>query len=190
LVLFFEDAKGRRVAEGPAWEARERRFLWEVVHDTRGVLRRGVRAEHLNRIRQVETEPVDPKAAPSEPAPLLEAYEAATAALRELGPRGPAFHWVAPAGSEEWAAVHHFEDGGRAFSLIGGWAPPFLRDASGDMEPLRTFADGQDEVVVGQTRLQIRREPFFECFREDLESLLGALGRAVEQGLRVRFVQV
>lgn len=190
VELHLEDAKGRPVEGSPSWQAEERQFLWEVVHDTRGFLRRTVPAEDVAVIRTLDDQ--GGRGGPGlavDAAKALMAYERARTALREHAEEGPHFHWLAREGSEEWAAVQHFETDGEVRTVVGGWSPPVVRGGPEGDEPERTVSPGQDEVEVAGAVLRIRRQPFYELFAEDLGRLIEVLRDAADRGLRARFVQ-
>jgi hypothetical protein len=187
FYLRLEDSKGRPAGDAPAWTPR-RQFLWEVVHDTRGVLRHALKRRQIDLIRTVD--PQDGNGGPEyglDPLHVREAYVRLRDHLAEIGGDGPAFHWVAHEGRDDWAAVHHVEAEGRVFSVFGGWNPPTVRTM--DLtESDRTF-DAREGLTVGGQRLRVRRDTFHDLFRDDIDRLIEVLGEAGEKGIRVRFCQ-
>lgn len=189
IELYLEEEDGTAVQDEPAWRAQERQFLWEIVHDTRGILRRTVAPEDVATIRTVEA----PGSASAEKAMdaqvALDAYRRVVGALKANADQGPQFHWVAEAGSEAWAAVCHVEADGDVVTVVGGWNRPTVREGTDAEAPTRPVGSDQAAVDVAGTVVRIRRESFYDLFAGDLERLVAVLQDAAERGLRVRFVQ-
>ncbi len=188
IELLLEDADGTVVGQRPAWRAEERQFLWEVVHDTRGILRRTVAAEDVAVIRNVDAAGAAPdKAVAAQRA--LDAYTRAAEALRAQAEQGPQFHWVSRQGSDDWAAVCHIETDDGVVTVVGGWNRPVVRHGHGPDAPTETMAAGQEAVEVADTVVRVRRQSFYDLFADDLDRLIRVLADAAERGLRARFVQ-
>lgn len=178
LFARLEDAQGHPVGSGRAW-APQRQFLWDVVHDTRGLLREDSFADDLALIRRFNE--------PLEPGRVRKVYEKIFDRARAQGAAGPHFRLLAPEGRDEWAAVQFFEEGGAEHALVGGWTGLLLRTIA--PEPDQTFLDDAEAVEAAGRRFRVRKVPFGEYFREDFESLFAVLRRAEEERLLVRFVQ-
>lgn len=174
----LEDRHGTVVGDEHAWRP-QRQFLWDVVHDTRGLLREESLADDIATIRRFNE--------PLQAGIVRGIYEKIYARAKAQGSSGPHFRLTAVEGGTEWAAVQFFEEDGAEYALVGGWTGPVLRTLS--PEPEQQFFDDPPIVEVGKRRFQVRKVPYAEYFREDFESLLGLLRRAEKDGLRVRFVQ-
>lgn len=190
IELRLEDADGNEVGQEPAWTAQRRQFLWEVVHDTRGILRRTVAADDVALIRNVEAPGGSGGAkAVVEARAARDAYRRAADALKQNADQGPQFHWVAEQGSDEWAAVCHVATDGDVVTVVGGWNRPVVRKGAGEDAPTRSIGPDEDVVDVAGTVVRLRRESFYDLFAADLERLLDVLEDAADRGLRARFVQ-
>lgn len=175
------------IVEDPAWTP-QRQFLWEFVHDTRGLAREEALYDHLERIRLIDTGlgRGGPRFA-HDPAALRSSYQALLERIRERGDNAPKFRLVREAGENEWAAAKMFTEAGAEYALVGGWTGPFLRQISPETE--EAIVGTEDKVQVGTRRFEVRAVPFLEYFAEDLRGLFEILGRAEREGLRVRCLQ-
>lgn len=183
----LEDPQGRVVGPDPAWKP-QRQFLWEVIHDTRGLLRGEAFAEDLEVIRTIDAAAGrgGPRYA-HDPAHVRAIYERILERVRSLGESRPAFRLVAPEGSDAWAAVQFFKDAGNEFAVVGGWSAPLVRNLSVPGE--EQFLPETDTVTVGFHRFRVRSVPFADYFRADFESLFALLRSAESRRLRIRFLQ-
>lgn len=183
----LEDAGGHVSGLDPAWKP-QRQFLWEVIHDTRGLLRGEAFAEDLEVIRTIDAAPGrgGPRFA-HEPAAIRAIYERLRERLRSLGEGQPTFRLIAPEGSDAWGVVQFFKDAGNEFAVVGGWSGPLVRNLSAPGEP--QFLAETDTVTVGFHRFRVRSVPFADYFGADFESLLALLRSAESQRLRIRFLQ-
>lgn len=175
------------IVEDPAWTP-QRQFLWEFVHDTRGLARAEALYDHLERVRLIDSQSGrgGPRFA-HEPAPLRASYEAILERIRERGESAPKFRLVREAGETEWAVARTFAEAGAEYALVGGWTGPFLRQIAPETE--EAIVGTEDRVQVGERRFEVRAVPFLDYFAEDLRGLFGLLERAAREGLRVRFLQ-
>lgn len=183
----LEDTKGRVVGPDPAWKP-QRQFLWEVIHDTRALLRGEAFAEDLGVMRTIDA--AAGRGGPQyahDPARVRAIYERILERARSPGEPRPAFRLVAPEGSDAWAAVQFFKDGGAEFAVVGGWTGPLIRNLSVPGE--QQFLGETDTVTVGSRRFRVRSVPFADYFGADFESLFALLRAAESQGLRIRFLQ-
>lgn len=175
-----------KVVEDPAWTP-QRQFLWDFVHDTRGLVRDESLYDHLETIRLIDPGAgTDPKFS-LEPARVRAAYEAIVARIRERGDAAPRFRLVREEGDGQWGAAKMFHEAGAEFALVGGWTGPFLRQISPEAE--EAVVGTEDRVQVGSRRFEVRAVPYLEYFQEDLNGLLELLARAEKERLRVRFLQ-
>ncbi|HLE47716.1 MAG TPA: hypothetical protein VI818_05410 [Candidatus Thermoplasmatota archaeon] len=178
LFARLEDTQGLVVGPERAWTP-QRQFLWDVIHDTRGLLREESFADDLALIRTFN--------APLEPRRVHDVYAKIYERAQAQGAAAPHFRLTAPEARDEWAAVQFFEEEGTEYALVGGWTGLMLRTIA--PEPDQKFFDDAPVVVAAGRRFRIRKVPFAEYFRDDFESLLVLLQRAEKDGLRVRFVQ-
>lgn len=180
----LEDAHGRVVGPDPAWTP-QRQFLWDVVHDTRGLLRGEATAQDLELIRRID-DPQGPlpREHALDPREVRRIYETI---LRRAGEHDARFRLVAPSGTDAWAAVQSFEEGDAEYALVGGWTGPVLRviQPEPDVRPI----DDRDEVQVGRRRFRVRAVPYRDYFARDFDGLVELLKHAEAEGLRVRFLQ-
>lgn len=180
----LEDPKGRIVGDDPAWKP-QRQFLWDVVHDTRGLLREETFYDDLALIRKIDQAPGtggDPFAL--DPNRVRRVYETILERAKKHDSR---FRLVAPAGTQDWAAVNFFEEGGSEYALVGGWTGPLLRTIAPEPDQASVAETGR--VRVGSREFEIRAVAYYDYFRDDFEALIGLLRQAEQRGLRVRFLQ-
>lgn len=180
----LEDADGRVVGKDPAWRP-QRQFLWDVVHDTRGLLREEAFYEDLELIRTIDGAPG--RGGPAfalDPHHVRRVYETILERSRSHGAR---FRLVAPTGTDEWSAVAFFEEGGAEYALVGGWTGPLLRTIRPDPDQQPVPEEGP--VQVGRQRFDVRAVPYHDYFGPDLVALIGLLREAGAKRLRVRFLQ-
>jgi hypothetical protein len=179
----LEDRDGHVVGTDPAWKP-QRQFLWDVVHDTRGILRDDSLYDDLELIRKI-----DGAAGTGGPSYSLDAqrvrriFETIYSRAKASDAR---FRLVATDGKDDWAAVKFFEDAGAEYAVVGGWTGPFLRTISPEPDQA-SIPEGR--LTVGRHRFIVKAVPYADYFREDLESLLALLMDAERRGLRVRFLQ-
>lgn len=180
----LEDAQGRVVGTDPAWKP-QRQFLWDVVHDTRGLLREETFYDDLELIRTIDQAPGKGGTRFAlEPERVRRVYETI---LERAKTHHAKFRLIAPADSDEWAAVNFFEEGGSEYALVGGWTGPLLRTIS--PEPDQASVAETGPVRIGSRTFQIRSVPYYDYFRQDFETLIELLRDAAGRDLRVRFLQ-
>lgn len=180
----LEDPSGNVIGADPAWKP-QRQFLWDVVHDTRGLLREETFYDDLELIRTIDQAPGrGGNAYALEPKRVRRVYETI---LERSTTHDAKFRLVAPAGKDEWAAVNFFEEGGSEYALVGGWTGPLLRTIS--PEPDQSSVPETGPVRVGSREFRIRSVPYHEYFRDDFQTLIALLQEAEANGLRVRFLQ-
>ena len=180
----LEDTRGRVVGNDPAWKP-QRQFLWDVVHDTRGLLREETFYDDLELIRKIDHAPGNGgEDFALEPKRIRRIYETI---LERSKTHDAKFRLVTPAGREEWAAVNFFEEGGSEYALVGGWTGPLLRTIA--PEPDQASVPETGPVVVGSREFWIRSVPYHEYFRDDFQALIDLLRNAEAAELRVRFLQ-
>jgi hypothetical protein len=179
----LEDASGRVVGPDPAWTP-QRQFLWDVVHDTRGILRGDAVLSDLELIRKIDRAPgVGGAAFALDPNEVRRVY---TMLFDRSKAHEAKFRLVATEGRDDWAAVKFFEEAGAEYAIVGGWTGPFLRTIAPEPDQ-RTIEEGH--VAVGGQQFEVRSVPYSEYFSKDFETLLALLSDAAARGLRVRFLQ-
>jgi hypothetical protein len=186
LTVRLETPSGDVVGTDPAWKG-QRQFLWDVVHDTRGLLRDETLAADLAVLRRIDSEPDAKRKEYAHDAAALRSVVENVWEVARNQPRAPRFRLIAPADREEWSAVNFFEDQGVEYALVGGWTGPLLRVLG--PEPDQRAVPDDPEVTFGSHRFRITGIPYADYFRNDFESLLATLRQAESKGLRVRLVQ-
>lgn len=186
LTVRLETPTGDVVGTDPAWKA-QRQFLWDVVHDTRGLLRDEGLADDLAMLRRIDSRPDARRQEFAHDASRLRAVVENLWQLARSQPNAPRFRLISPADREEWSAVNFFQDQGVEYALVGGWTGPLLRVLG--PEPDQRAVPDDEEVQLGSHRFRITGVPYADYFRQDFESLLVTLREAEARGLRVRLVQ-
>lgn len=186
LSVRLETPTGQVVGTDPAWKG-QRQFLWDVVHDTRGLLRDEALRPDLAVLRHIDSEPdANRKEFAMDAKKLRSVVENVWASARTQT-NAPRFRLIAPHDREEWSVVNFFQDQGTEYALVGGWTGPLLRVLG--PEPDQRAVPDEDNVQFGPHKFRITGIPYAEYFRQDFESLLATLKLAETKGLRVRLVQ-
>jgi hypothetical protein len=183
----FETAGGEIVGADPAWKP-QRQFLWDVVHDTRGLLRDEDLHNELQALRTIDAQPDEKRSEfVQEATKLRSVVEKVWTRAQAQKENQPRFRLITPAGKNEWAVVNFFQEAGLEYALVGGWTGPLLRILG--PEPDQHAVAEKEEISVGSKRFKMTAIPYTEYFRNDFETLLNALKFAESKGLRVRLVQ-